>query len=150
VIDAKSGAVVRRITTEANKESKAHSTRGIAFRAGKLYVLSGLSGLIHEVDPTSGKVLREIKSQERYLGGLDFDGKHFVSGTRTHLVLADPDSGKVVRKIPVNYPLRNVATHKGAFYLLEQPIFGFDKQHKRIRVWPKQTVIYKLTLGDAG
>ena len=36
--------------------------------------------------------------------------------------------------------------HDGALYLMEQPVFGHDKEHKRIRVWPRKTVIYKLTL----
>lgn len=146
MIDPRTGKTIRTIVTAANQEKKVHSTRGIAWRGGKLYVLSGMSGVLHEVDPHTGAVTREINSAEKRLCGLDFDGRHFMAGTRTHLVLLDPKSGEVVKKVPVSYSLRNVAFHQGAFYLLEQPIFGFDKQHQRIRVWPKQTVIHKLTL----
>lgn len=149
VVDPKTGWSVREIETAANKDKKVHSTRGIAYHAGKLYVLSGMSGVIHEVDPRSGAVTREITSAEKWLSGLDFDGENFVSGTRTHLVFLDPQVAGVVKKVPVNYPLRSVAVHKGAFYLLEQPIFGYDKGHKRIRVWPKVTMVYRLTLGSA-
>ena len=52
----------------------------------------------------------------------------------------------MARRVAVNYPVRCLTWHDGALYLMEQPVFGHDKEHKRVRIWPKKTVIYKLTL----
>lgn len=145
-IDPATGETIRAIVTEANKQNKAYGAKGIACRDGKLYVLSGMEGVIHEVDPATGEVAAEIKSGEKWLAGLDFDGKHFVAGSRTDLFLIDPDGGGVVRRVPVNYPLRAVGAARGAYYLMEQPIFGFDTDNKQVQVWPKETVVYKLIL----
>jgi hypothetical protein len=70
----------------------------------------------------------------------------FVAGSRTAIFWIDPESGKVVRKLPVNYQIRSVEAHDGVIYVMEQPVFGYDKEHRRIQVWPRpnQTVLYKL------
>ncbi len=32
----------------------------------------------------------------------------------------------------------------GAYYLFEQPVFDHDKEHKRVRIWPRTTLVHKL------
>ena len=146
VIDPKTGKTMRTIVTEANAKARSHGARGIVYRDGALYVLEGMRGLIHRVDPDTGEVRNTLKTGESWLMGLDFDGKHFVTGTRTHLIHLDAGTGRALRKTPVNYPLRAVGVHAGAIYLMEQPIFGYDKAHKRIQVWPQKTRIHRLAL----
>jgi hypothetical protein len=148
-MDPATGKTVREIVTEENKKNKASGAKGIAWVAGKLCVLSGMDGIISEVDPATGKVTREIKTPEKWITGLDYDGRHFVTGSKTDLILLDVGTGAVVRKVPVNYPLRSVAYHDGAYYLMEQPVFGFDKNNKSVQIWPKETFIYKLTLDSS-
>ncbi len=145
VIDPATGKDLRQIVTAANKENKSYGAKGVTWLKGKLYVLE-FYGKIFEVDPQTGVVGRTITTKERSVSGLDFDGEHFVFGSRTDLILINPETGATVRKVPVNYPLRFVKFWKGTYYTMEQPIFGFSKDHKTIQVWPRQAKIYRLTL----
>jgi hypothetical protein len=142
VIDPATGAETRAIVTEANKTNKAQGAKGIAWRDGRLFVLEGMQGLVHVVDPATGAVERTLKTGATWLTGLDFDGASLVLGSRTELLFADPADGKVTRRIAVNYPLRCVAAHSGALYLMEQPVFGRDRAHQHVRVWPKETLVH--------
>ena len=146
VLDAETGAVVETIVTEANRQNRAMGAKGLAWCKGKLYALEGMRGVIHEVDPATGAVARRIQTDARWLAGLTFDGKAFVAGSRDALYWFDPATGKTVRKVAVNYPLRTVGFHEGSYFLMEQPVFGHDKEHQRVRVWPKKVLVFKLTL----
>ena len=146
VIDPVARKVVRSIVTEANKKNRSMGASGIAWKDGKLYVLAGMRGIVSEVDPKTGEITRTLKTGLRWLSCLDYDGRRFVAGDRKALFLLDLEKGEVVRRIEMNYPLRALAAHGGAYYLMEQPIFGHDRQHQRIRVWPKRTLVHKLTL----
>jgi hypothetical protein len=145
VIDPANGKTVREIVTEENRKNKAYGAKGIAWAGGKLYALSGMEGRIDEVNPSTGEITAKIQSPEKWITSLDFDGTNFITGSRTDLILLSR-TGAVVKKVPLHYPLRSVAYHDGAFYLMEQPIFGFDKENKSVQIWPKETLIYKLTL----
>lgn len=145
VIDPATGTVQRRIVTAANAKNRYSAGAGIAFAEGKLYVLE-VSGKIHELDPRTGVVRRTMQTSQRYVGGLAFDGQHLVTGSRDGLHLLDPDSGAVVRTLATAYPLRAVGVAAGRYLLMEQPVFGFGREHERIRVWPQQTKIYSLAL----
>ena len=107
-----------------------------------------MRGVLSEVDPETGAVTRTVQAEARWLSCLAFDGTHFVAGSREALFWIDPETGKTVRKVPVHYPVRAVAFHGGAYYLMEQPVFGNDVKHERVRVWPKRTLVYKLTLRE--
>jgi hypothetical protein len=146
VLDPGTGKVIRRIVTEANRKNRAHGAKGIAWRKGRLYALEGMRGVIHEIDPETGAVTRRIETDARSLAGLAFDGRAFVAGSRDALSWLDPETGRTVRKLAVHYPLRTVGFHEGSYYLMEQPVFGHDKQHRRVRLWPKKTLVYQLTL----
>jgi len=146
VIDPSDGRVAREIVTKKNLENHAMGAKGVAWRDGKLYALEGMRGVIHEVDPKSGDVTRRIQTEGRWLAGLAFDGRAFVAGSRDTLWWFDPENGKTVRKLAVNYPLRTVGFHDGSYFLMEQPVFGHDKQHGRVRLWPRKMLVYKLTL----
>jgi hypothetical protein len=146
VIDPKDGRVTREIVTKKNLEQKAMGAKGIAWRNGKLYALEGMRGVIHEVDPKTGDVTRRIETEGRWLAGLAFDGRAFVAGSRTALWWFDPERGTTVRKLAVNYPLRTVGYHDGSYFLMEQPVFGHDTQNRRVRLWPRKMLVYKLTL----
>jgi hypothetical protein len=148
-LDPATGKSVRAIVTEANKASKAYGAKGITAWRGHLFVLDGMPGTIHEVDKTTGDIVRTIKTTEKWLAGLATDGDLLVAGSRTAIVWINPESGEVVRKVPVNYSIRAIEALNGALYVMEQPVFGYDKDHKWIQVWPRpaETVIYKLQWG---
>ena len=146
VLDPGTGKALRTIVTQANLQKKAYGAAGIAWKDGKLYVLQGMRGIVNEVDPQTGAITRKLDTGVRWIAGLDFDGKHFVTGSREALFLLDPQTGKQVRKIALNYPVRAVAAHAGAYFLMEQPVFGHDRAHKRVRLWPKRTLVYSLQL----
>ncbi len=147
VIDPATGKTTRTIVTEANKNLKVgYGAKGITWLNGKLYVLDGAYGKIYEVDPMTGEISKTIATKERYVTGLSHDGKHFVFGSRTDLILVDANTGETRRKLHVNYPLRSVQFHDGAYYVMEQPVFGFSKDHKSIQIWPRESRIYKIVL----
>lgn len=146
VIDPATGKTIRTIVTAANAANKSYGTSGIACVKDRLYVLEGWSGKIHDVDPQTGEIHRSIQPTVKLIGSLGFDGEHFIAGTRTELLLLNPETGEVVRKTPLNYPVRAVGFSQGSYYLMEQPIFGFDKHNKPTQIWPRETLIYKLKL----
>lgn len=144
VIDPATGKTVRSIVTEANKKNRAHGAKGIAWKDGKLYVLAGMRGVIHRLDPESGDLTGKVQTPKTWLAGLDIDEETFLTVSRSHLYRFDLTTGKLRAELPVNYPLRSVAAGGGVTYVMEQPVFGFDKQHQRIQVWPRKTVVYRL------
>ncbi len=143
VISPQDGHVIREIITEANKQNRAHGAKGIAWRDGRLFVLSGMTGKLHSVDPQTGKIVGETQLSGTWLSGLDFRGDHLVLGSRTHIHEFDAKTGKLIRKTVCNYPVRNLAAHGQAVWLMEQPVFGFGPKHERIQVWPQTTQIYR-------
>jgi outer membrane protein assembly factor BamB len=143
VIDPTNGKVVREIITESNKKNRSHGAKGIAWHNGHLHVLSGMVGRVYEIDIDSGEVLGETQLDGNWLSGLDVHRGNWITGGRTHLWQFDSKTGKVLRKVTANYPLRNVGTHNGDVLMMEQPIFGFGRNHERIQVWPKETLIYQ-------
>jgi hypothetical protein len=148
VLDPTTGKELRRIVTEANRKSRALGAKGIAWRNGKLYVLAGMRGVIHELDPADGRVLRSIRTPKKWLAGLDVqvvEGRAtFVAASRTHLFRFDAETGELVSELPVNYPLRCVAVNGADTYVMEQPVFGYDEQHRRVQEWPRETLVYRL------
>ena len=151
VFDPKRGEVTREIVTEANKENRSHSTRGVAFLDGSLWVLSGLSGTIHRVDPATGEVLATLNPEATRLSSLDVSRGAFISGSKDAIIYINPETGEVITRVATNYGLRSVATDGSSLYLMEQPVWDYDINNQRVRVWPKQMMIYKLILdGGAG
>lgn len=145
-IDPATGKVAREITTAAMKKNKYHGANGIEFVGGKLVVLEGMNGLLHVVDPATGDIEKAVKTSEKWLGGLGHDGTHYLVGSREKLYWIDGD-GKTVKSAAMNYPLRSIGFAAGAVLVIEQPVFGYDKEHKNVRIWPKETKVYKLTFG---
>jgi hypothetical protein len=147
VIDPAAGTVVRQIVTEANKTNRSYSAAAIAFREGRLWVLS--MGKAHAVDPATGEVGQVLQLPDRRPGALCSDGPLFVTGGSDSIQIVDPASGKTVREVKTNYPVRALAAQGGRLFAMEQPIPGFDRQHKPIRVWPKQYGIHVIELPAA-
>jgi hypothetical protein len=147
-LDAATGRSLRAIVTEENKKNKAYGARGITTYQGRLFVLDGMVGIIHEVDKATGAIVRTLKTGEKWLAGLATDGDLLVAGSRTAIVWVKPETGEVVRKVPVNYSIRALEASSGVLYVMEQPVFGYDKDHRWIQVWPRprDTVVYKLHL----
>ncbi|MGQ0614164.1 MAG: prolyl oligopeptidase family serine peptidase, partial [Planctomycetaceae bacterium] len=143
-IDPSTGVVAQLIVTEANKADRSLGAKGIAWRAGRLYVLEGMQGRIHEVDPASGAVTRALETGATWLAGLDFDGRRFVAGSRDAILRLDGETGKVVERIAVHYPVRSLAAGPAGIYVLEQPVFDFGVRHETIRLWPKTTLVHLL------
>lgn len=138
---------VRQIVTEANAGNKGSGARGICYRDGKLYVLH-IFGKVFELDPESGKLLRTFDIGKRWVYGLAFDGQHFVVGARAAMYLVDPASFRVVREVPMSYGLRAVGFANGRYWVMEQPVFGHDRAHRSVQVWPRpgQTRVYGIEL----
>lgn len=150
VIDPRTGDVVREIITEANKTNRSHGAKGITFADGNLFVLEGMRGGLRRIDRDTGEVLATVQTDQTWITGLAWDGEHFITGSRDKLLWIDPKTGRTVKSIPVNYPLRSVGFHEGSVYLMEQPVFGYNTAHERIRVWPEKTMIYRGQFGRAG
>ena len=143
VIDPTNGKVVREIVTESNKKNGSHGAKGIAWHNDRLHVLSGMVGKVFEIDSDSGEIVGETQLEGTWLSGLDFHRGNWITGGRTHLWEFDFKTGKVLHKVTANYPLRNIAAHADDVLMMEQPIFGFGRQHQRIQVWPQETLIYR-------
>ena len=47
-----------------------------------------------------------------------------------------------------NYPLRAIHYHQGIYWLMEQPVFGYNTAHERVRIWPTETLIYRVRLPE--
>jgi hypothetical protein len=147
VLDPATGQVKRRIVTEENRRFKSQSSRGLEWFEGSLAVLD-IDGSWVLVDPADGRITARRKSRQAWVYGLALDGKRVACGSKSHLLLLDAKSGEVSDRIPLNYPVRAVGAHDGAYYLMEQPLFDFDKAHRPIRQWPKTTRIHILRLGQ--
>jgi len=146
-IDAATLQVTREIVTAANKEKRGYSAAAIEYREGLLWVLA--SGGLHAVDPATGDVRQVLPLQLKQPSALAFDGAQFVIGSREGLHVVDPATGNTLRSVATHYPVRAVACRGGQLFVMEQPIWGFDRQHQRIRVWPKQDLIHVLELPPA-
>lgn len=147
VIDPASGETIRSIITEANKANQSYGAKGVEFIDGNLWVLEGMNGLLHCLDPATGDITRTIQTPERWLTGLAWDGTHFICGSKDRVLFFD-DAGTRVKSIAVNYPLRSVGWRDGQLLLMEQPVFDYNTRHERIRLWPRETLVYRLRLGD--
>jgi hypothetical protein len=147
VLDPESGKVLRTIVTAANAKNRSHGAKGIAWDGETLWVLEGMSGHLNAVDLETGEVKRRISTGATWVSGLAYDGNRFVMGGRDAIVFADKRTGAVTSKTPSNYWIRTVEAADGALYLMEQPIFDFDKDHKRIQLWPQETVVHVLREG---
>jgi hypothetical protein len=143
VFDPANGSTVMEIVTESNKENKQLSAEGIEWFKSELYVLAD-RGVVYIVDPGTGKVRLSLKTP-RHTYGLAFDGENFATVDRTGVHMFSP-SGKPGPSIETNYPLGSIGFKDGIWYLLESEVYGFDRNHKRVRVWPKEAVIHKVAL----
>ncbi len=100
---------------------------------------------LYRFDPETGAILAK-HPLDTLVRDLATDGKRLWTASRTELLRVDPETGAIDLRVPVHYPVRALAAHGGALYLMEQPVFGHDREHKQVRLWPKTTHIHKLTL----
>lgn len=148
VLDPKDGRRIREITTPADEGNRSSDARGLAWLAGKLYVLR-IMGQLAVVDPATGKIERRLDVGRPWLFGLASDGKQLATvSTQKVLLLLDPGTGKVVREVPSHYALRAVGRDGGDWLVMEQPQWGFDRHHRRIQIWPRETLLWRLHLDD--
>jgi Glutamine cyclotransferase len=149
VVDPASARVVREIVTEEMTKNRAFSANGIAWMGGNLWI-NAYRDRLFGVDPASGKIVAR-KQLPKGTWKLAFDGTHLLtvahpSDGNNALLLVNPETCKVVRRVALNYSLGGVCFHDGKYLVTEQPVMGFDKANKRVRLWPKQTLIYQLEL----
>ena len=130
--------------TEANKKNKYSGAFGLACHDGTLFALESM-GKLHRLDLATGAIEQTLDLGTPYVGGLDWDGQAFVVGSRTALHFVDARTGKVTKTLPVEYPVRALTCRDGRIYVLEQPVFGFNRKHEHIRVWPQKTVVHVVT-----
>lgn len=112
-----------------------------------------MNGIIHTVDPQTGVITNSLQTHEHWLTSLAYDGKYFITGSRDALLFFD-HNGTRVKSIAVNYPLHSVgwkprAADTGDAYVVEQPLFDFDKNNQSIRLWPREMLVYRLTVSSA-
>ena len=95
-VDPQSGNVVSSIPTPGD------GAAGLAWAEGSLWVGQHRNRKIHQVDPTSGKILRTIDST-RFVTGVTWVGKELWHGTwegeKSDLRRVDPLSGEVLELI---------------------------------------------------
>ena len=95
-VDPQSGSVVSSIPTPGD------GAAGLAWAEGSLWVGQHRNRKIHEVDPTSGEILRTIDST-RFVTGVTWVGKELWHGTwedeKSDLRRVDPLSGEVLELI---------------------------------------------------
>ena len=95
-VDPQSGSVVSSIPTPGD------GAAGLAWAEGSLWVGQHRNRKIHQVDPTSGKILRTINST-RFVTGVTWVGKELWHGTwegeKSDLRRVDPLSGEVLELI---------------------------------------------------
>ena len=146
VLDPETGKTLRSVVTEENLKFKHYGAKGIAWHAGRLFVLEGMEGRIRELDPETGAIKATIQTPLRWLGGLSSDGKNLVSATREKVVRLDPATGAVTAETPVHYWIRALETHDGALFAMEQPVFGHGRKHETITLWPRkgETRVWRL------
>jgi hypothetical protein len=142
VLDSRTGESLGQITTEANRTHKGSSTFGIAAHGGLLHVLSG--GDIVTIDKKDGAEQRRIRTAHRYCVGLMVDGDDFVVADREALHWIDARTGKDLRSVPTHYPVRALACDEQGWWLMEQPVAGFDRRHRPVRLWPEKTMIHRV------
>jgi outer membrane protein assembly factor BamB len=147
VLDPGDGRELRRVVTEANKTQRSSGASGIAFHADNLYVQTMLQGL-YIVDPKTGEIVAHLRNATRYVSGLAFDGAHLVTASREMLYLLDPKTAAVVRSVPLNYPVRSLTAAAGVYHLMEQPVWGHDRDHERQQVWPLEVWVHRLVLAN--
>ncbi len=145
-LDPGTGNVTRTIATAENDPASGSAAMGIAWGEGKLWVLHGPSGTIHGLDPHTGKQVKEIDCGVRWLMGLEFDGRSFVVGSDAFLLFVDPEAGGIVAKTPVKLGVRSVAFGLGSYWILERPLYDYDRYHRLVQVGSGGTPIHRLTL----
>jgi hypothetical protein len=152
------GRVIREITTEANKSNHHSGANGILWVGDKLYVFEGSRGTLSRVNTDTGVVEWSGNIGATWCSGIAWDGTHFVTTsltrkTRELLWLDVPEKatkGTIVKRVKLNYQLRALTMQTSAadhtVYGMEQPDRDYDANHKRVYVWPRQTMLYKVTV----
>lgn len=151
VLDPETGEIERRIVTEENKAFKVFATSGMEWLEGRLLVVS--SGEVNVVDPETGAIERKFRPGPRISGLASHDGllvSGVAIGEQTGLVFISPQDGAIVRRVPTNYGVRSVASDGVSLFLMEQPVWDYDKENRRVQVWPRigETMIYRLRLDE--
>lgn len=145
-VDPSTGDTVGEIAApEAMQGGKSGSARGIAWSAGRLFVLE-IGGKLHEVDQATGELRRSVVTGLSWVFGLAFDGERFVTVGRDAVHWLDPQTLRPGRSLPSAYRLRTIGSDGSRLLVMEQPEFGFGRAHECIRVWPQRTVIHRLTV----
>lgn len=144
VVDPAGPVVERRIVTESNRGTGAHAAYGMTWLDGRLWILE--RGSLHAVDPATGLVERTVRLASPEAGGaLATADREIASAGDGGICLLDPATGRTRGRIPANYGLRAIAYRDGDYYVMEQPVYDHDREHRRIRVWPRETLVYRLT-----
>lgn len=83
----------------------------VAFHpSGRAIAAGGQGGLLREIDPTTGKLIHELKGHAGNVNVVAYssDGRTLASGG-ADIRLWDPQSGKLIRRIPLPSPAYGVA-----------------------------------------
>ena len=144
VVDPADGTVIREIVTRKNLGNRASGSFGIAYRNGMLFV-GGMRGKIHEIDPATGDITQTFKIGNIRHGAMTFNGDDLLVACFDHLARIDPATGKTMGKIPMNHPVSLVSMDGDQILLAEKWIYGYTKDHKKIRIYPETIEISRLT-----
>lgn len=148
IFDPAQGAITGQVVTEANKAHKSHGARGLHAVDGKLYVLDGMLGKIHELNPTSGEILGTLQLKGKWLNGLDRLGDNWITSSRSGLHLFNPATGVERGRLDTHYQVRTLAVEDRQVMVTESFIYDFDIHHKKIQLWPKINRLYWFTWKD--
>jgi formylglycine-generating enzyme required for sulfatase activity len=153
---------VRDIVTEENKGKVDDAARAIGYFNGSLYI--DTRGDVAVISPADGRVLRRLPASGRSfcrVGPL-VNGQYMVSGGLVarpagpagvqwagSLNLFDPNSGQVVKSLPLNHPVGYVAYDRGTYFIAEAALTaGEAGSRKEMSCLPPPRTIHKLVLPE--
>ncbi|MHC5018970.1 MAG: YncE family protein [Planctomycetota bacterium] len=146
VIDPQTDETVRTIAAGRRVGLGHGSATGIAWLAGKLWVLEGTVGRLHRVDPKTGAIEFTAAMQARPCTGLAADGELLVVATPEEVVWVQPGTGLTMRTIPLSrgFRLQSLAMKDGVLHALEAPVEAYTKDHELTWPLPKTTRVLTL------
>ena len=171
----KTGKFDAPIVAAADAGQRGYGTAGVASEGDFLWTIQRMGGQLAKLGKDGGDVVAELVVRMdgfrlHNTNGLSFDAASdtLVTAARIQAVAKDADgnpirgvdrntpmqyallhidpaSGKVVRRIDLNYWCNSVAVHPGGGYVLgEQPTQFIDKNHTK-RMVPAEPLIYRFT-----
>jgi hypothetical protein len=149
-LDAATGAVQRSIELPG-------AVNGLCSDGKRLYAVEygwSKGDPIHVLDARTGESLGRITTDANRANkgssafGIAAHGGLLHVLSAGDIVTIDPKDGVEQRRIKTTQtcdPVRALACDEQGWWLMEQPVMGFDRKHAPVRLWPERTVVHRVT-----